>query len=781
MSASVKEEGGTFDTPAPAASAILARLLKAATSSAQGTPPSESASLHAEVQALPAEQRAQLRAPLSALLVGEPPKPSASGSPARTTPRSPGSARRRRLSPQVEASPQKSASSSSSSSLPVPPGDAASIEAWLPLVLAAALPLLSGALPRDDRGFCVVPHPHALRQRKLQNGRRQLTDTGCIVFDTRRACDNCDRPIVDRTWYACAEGCSVDFCNRCHSHLEQLFQGRDVELAVWAAELVTRAAAVILCSARPRQRQALIRVLAFDWPLPLFQDLVQAVADVASAKVVHLEDGCDCDMTSDVPFWHIVGLLQLLRLANDLPSRELRFGELAVRGPRMASSHFVLGAIDKCDASAEYQRWKKVRKRTAEGQRAPDDMVLQDHPFVVSHDFAQFLTHGCLVPIGFRQRCLLVDAETALQQSPRRQRGLRQRPQQLQIEVPRQPEAAVLEAVVATLGSEDCQASCHLAVKFVGEVGRGLGVTREFLHLAMEAVMKAKAGEGFQEGVALWEYSESTRTFWFAQAESSRAAAVFRSAGVLLGQALLTGTSLQVAFPGVLFNLLLKGLGSSATVELGLTDLATFKPELAKGLQDLLSYEGEDVAEVFTLDWPRAGELTKQNRAEHVEEYLRWFFTERHQAELWPLCQGFAGVVGASTLLKALISPAQLEQIICGAEEAMDVQAVKVRAELHGWLAEDTGYLESFWDLLAGLSDEQRRAFAIFVSACGRRPAQGWQDFELKVQKNGDGDERLPTAYTCFSLLLLPRYSSAEVLRSRLLAAVSGTEGFGLS
>lgn len=55
------------------------------------------------------------------------------------------------------------------------------------------------------------------------------------------------------------------------------------------------------------------------------------------------------------------------------------------------------------------------------------------------------------------------------------------------------------------------------------------------------------------------------------------------------------------------------------------------------------------------------------------------------------------------------------------------------------------------------------------------------QVVRVQVQKNGDGDDRLPTAYTCFHLLLLPKYTSPDVLRQRLLQAISETQGFGLS
>ena len=82
---------------------------------------------------------------------------------------------------------------------------------------------------------------------------------------------------------------------------------------------------------------------------------------------------------------------------------------------------------------------------------------------------------------------------------------------------------------------------------------------------------------------------------------------------------------------------------------------------------------------------------------------------------------------------------------------------------------------------MAALGEEDRRKFAAFVSASSRMPLNGWEDFRLQVQKNGDGDDRLPTAYTCFHLLLLPLYSFPAVLRTRLLQAISQTQGFGLS
>jgi E3 ubiquitin-protein ligase NEDD4 len=41
-----------------------------------------------------------------------------------------------------------------------------------------------------------------------------------------------------------------------------------------------------------------------------------------------------------------------------------------------------------------------------------------------------------------------------------------------------------------------------------------------------------------------------------------------------------------------------------------------------------------------------------------------------------------------------------------------------------------------------------------------------------------DDVTRLPSAHTCFNRLDLPCYTSEDVMRARLLAAVENTEGF---
>jgi len=43
-----------------------------------------------------------------------------------------------------------------------------------------------------------------------------------------------------------------------------------------------------------------------------------------------------------------------------------------------------------------------------------------------------------------------------------------------------------------------------------------------------------------------------------------------------------------------------------------------------------------------------------------------------------------------------------------------------------------------------------------------------------------DKEENLPEAHTCFNQLILPEYQNKEILKKKLIIAISNAEGFGL-
>lgn len=85
-----------------------------------------------------------------------------------------------------------------------------------------------------------------------------------------------------------------------------------------------------------------------------------------------------------------------------------------------------------------------------------------------------------------------------------------------------------------------------------------------------------------------------------------------------------------------------------------------------------------------------------------------------------------------------------------------------------------------FWEVVHEMTAEQKRALLQFATGSDRIPVGGMSKLRFIIAKNGPDSEKLPTAHTCFNVLLLPEYSTKEKLRERLMKAISYCKGFGL-
>ena len=62
-----------------------------------------------------------------------------------------------------------------------------------------------------------------------------------------------------------------------------------------------------------------------------------------------------------------------------------------------------------------------------------------------------------------------------------------------------------------------------------------------------------------------------------------------------------------------------------------------------------------------------------------------------------------------------------------------------------------------------------KKDFLSFVTGSDLAPAGGLKELHLKIQKNGNEPvKRLPTAHTCYNILLLPQYGSPAKLEYML-------------
>ena len=61
-----------------------------------------------------------------------------------------------------------------------------------------------------------------------------------------------------------------------------------------------------------------------------------------------------------------------------------------------------------------------------------------------------------------------------------------------------------------------------------------------------------------------------------------------------------------------------------------------------------------------------------------------------------------------------------------------------------------------------------------------KAPIGGLGKLGFIIQRMGPDSNLLPTAHTCFDIILLPEYNSREKTKERLMIAINECEGFGL-
>lgn len=235
-------------------------------------------------------------------------------------------------------------------------------------------------------------------------------------------------------------------------------------------------------------------------------------------------------------------------------------------------------------------------------------------------------------------------------------------------------------------------------------------------------------------------------------------------------------------------------------MEYTLDDLAEYHPQLAKGLRHLLEYDG-DFEETFSLDFAidvqkydtrvriplcEGGEskpVTSSNRSEYVRLYIQYLLSTSVKRQFNAFAEGFftACPARAPPLLRA----DELELLIRGSDEPLNVSALRSSAEYEDWdspLPDGQEPLVGwFWDSFEAAAPSDQRKLLSFITGSDRLPAVGAAVAPLRISYLGLGSDRYPIARTCFNILSLYRYESREQLESKLWGAVYGSEGFGLA
>jgi E3 ubiquitin-protein ligase HECTD2 len=312
-----------------------------------------------------------------------------------------------------------------------------------------------------------------------------------------------------------------------------------------------------------------------------------------------------------------------------------------------------------------------------------------------------------------------------------------------------------------------------------------------------------------KKNTGLFVYDEDSRYCYF-NPHSFESSEEFYLVGVLLGLAIYNSTILDITLPSYVFRKLIYfapqysskgGVDARArpAFRRSLEDLAVLRPALAVGLQRLLDFEG-DVQETFCRDFvaetERYGEkivtplcpngenrpVTNANRKEFVDLYLKYILDTSVSRQFEPFKRGFYTVCGGNAL--SLFGPEEIELLVRGSAEPLDVEALKAVAIYDGWgpgnVPESDTVVKWFWNFFEKISPDEQRMLLSFITGSDRIPAMGATNLIIKVVCLGQDCDRFPVARTCFNQLCLWRYKRREKLERLLWRAVTESEGFGL-
>merc|ERR1719507_279972 len=322
----------------------------------------------------------------------------------------------------------------------------------------------------------------------------------------------------------------------------------------------------------------------------------------------------------------------------------------------------------------------------------------------------------------------------------------------------------------------------QLMVEFDSEQGIDEGgLSKEFFQLIIEEI--------FNPDYGMFIHCSESHTYWF-NPSSYETCAQFTLIGIVLGLAMYNSVILDLHLPSVIYR---KLGGKKGTFE----DLREFKPSVWTGLNELLEYSGNDMEEVFmqpfmisykdlfgttvTEELKNDGAnilVSQTNKREYVDLYADFLLNKSVEQQFLAFQRGF-DLVTSESPVHMLFSPRELEMLICG-EKEFDFNELENSTEYDGGYSKDTNVVRWFWEAVHSMDLEDKRRLLQFTTGSDRIPVGGLAKLKLTIAKNGPDSDRLPSAHTCFNVLLLPEYSSKDKMVDLLMKAIKECKGFGM-
>ncbi|KAI8978993.1 hypothetical protein BDB01DRAFT_852215 [Pilobolus umbonatus] len=319
-----------------------------------------------------------------------------------------------------------------------------------------------------------------------------------------------------------------------------------------------------------------------------------------------------------------------------------------------------------------------------------------------------------------------------------------------------------------------------LSVRFYDEEGVDAGgVTREWFSVL--------ARQMFDPNYALFITSAADKLTY----QPNRASAVnsdhlsfFKFVGRVIGKAIYDGRLLDAYFTRSFYKHI---LGRPVDYR----DVEALDPEYYKSLVWMLENDITDIIDLTfsmetdyfgtkeTIDLKPNGRMipvTEANKHEYVTLVTEQKLTTAIKDQINAFVQGFHDIIPAPLI--QIFNEQELELLISGLPD-IDIDDWKNNTEYQGYTASSSP-VQWFWRAVRSFDQEERAKLLQFATGTSKVPLEGFAHLQgsngvqkFQIHKDFGGENRLPSAHTCFNQIDLPQYDSYESLRANLFKAIS--------
>ncbi|CAI5448918.1 unnamed protein product [Caenorhabditis angaria] len=175
-------------------------------------------------------------------------------------------------------------------------------------------------------------------------------------------------------------------------------------------------------------------------------------------------------------------------------------------------------------------------------------------------------------------------------------------------------------------------------------------------------------------------------------------------------------------------------------------------------------------------------DVTMDNVEQYVEKCEEFYLNSGIVHQMRAFREGFDHVFPLRAL--RAYSPEEVQRLLSGEQcpEWTRDDILNYTEPKLGYTKESPGFLR-FVDVMHAMTPQERKNFLQFATGCSSLPPGGLANLHPRltiVRKVESGDGSYPSVNTCVHYLKMPEYSSAEILRERLLTAIN-EKGFHLN